>query len=141
MKKQIQNPKFVILLMTPRYMERWFCLMELGATWAKSLRALPIVVPPIKFNVVSNTLGLKQGWSVDNHAKLIDLRQMVQATDIALEPRTEHDWDKKRAAWKVDLKRLLKNLVPATNVPASDHKAVRRVDGAEAGTRRPAGCL
>jgi len=125
MKKQIQSPKLVILLMTPRYMESWFCLMELGATWAKSLKALPIIVPPIKFNVVSSTLGLKQGWSIDNAAKLIDLRQMIQATGIALEPRTEHDWDKKRAAWKVDLRNLLKNLAPATNVSASDHKAVQ----------------
>lgn len=125
MKKQIRSPKIVILLMTPRYMESWFCLMELGATWAKSLKALPIVVPPIKFNAVSSTLGLKQGWSIDNAAKIIDLRQMIRETDVALEPRNEHDWDKKRAAWKVDLKKLLKNLAPATNVSASDHNIVQ----------------
>lgn len=103
MKKQIQKPKLVILLMTPRYMESWFCLMELGATWAQSLKALPVVVPPIQFDVISSTLGLKQGWSIDNNAKLIDLRQMVQATGITLEHRTEHDWEKKRAVWKADL--------------------------------------
>ncbi|MER8638786.1 TIR domain-containing protein [Mesorhizobium sp. M0114] len=125
MKKQIQSPKLVILMMTPCYMESWFCLMELGATWAKSLKALPIVVPPIRFSAVSGTLGLKQGWSIDNDAKLVDLRQMIQGTGTALEPRTEHDWDKKRAAWKVDLKKLLKNLAPATNVSASEHKALQ----------------
>lgn len=125
MKKQIQSPKLVILMMTPCYMESWFCLMELGATWAKSLKALPIVVPPVKFSAVSSTLGLKQGWSIDNDAKLIDLRQMIQRTGIAPEPRTEHDWERKRAAWKVDLRKLLKNLAPATNVPASEHKALQ----------------
>lgn len=125
MKKQIQKPKLVILLMTPRYMESWFCLMELGATWAQSLKALPVVVPPIQFDVISSTLGLKQGWSIDNNAKLIDLRQMVQATGITLEHRTEHDWEKKRAVWKADLRKLLKNLAPSTNVTASDFKAVQ----------------
>ena len=125
MKEQIQNPNLVILLMTPRYMESWFCLMELGATWAKSLKALPIVVPPIRFDVVSSTLGLRQGWSIDNEAKLIDLRQFIREAGIELEQRTEHDWDKKRAAWKVDLRRQLKSLSPAKNVSAADHQALQ----------------
>ena len=124
MKQQIQSPKLVILLMTPSYLESWFCLMELGATWAKSHTALPIVVPPIKFSAISNTLGLKQGWSIDNDAKLIDLRQMIQSLDVKLEHRTEHDWEKKRAAWKVDLKKLVKKLAPATSVSASEHETV-----------------
>jgi len=125
MKEQIQSPKLVILLMTPRYMESWFCLMELGATWAQSLKALPIVVPPIKFSVVSSTLGLKQGWSIENDAKLIDLRDMVRSTGIKLEHRTEHDWDKKRAVWKADLKKLLKHLALATNVSVAEYEKVQ----------------
>lgn len=125
MKKQIQKPKLVILLMTPSYMESWFCLMELGATWAQSLKALPIVVPPIKFSVVSSTLGLRQGWSIDNEGKLNDLRDIVRSTGIPLEGRTDHDWDKKRAAWKANLKRLIKKLAPATKVSASDHEALQ----------------
>lgn len=125
MKEQIQKPKLVILLMTPRYMESWFCLMELGATWAQSLKALPIVVPPIKFSVVSSTLGLRQGWSIDNEERLNDLRDMVRSTGISLEGRTDHDWDKKRAVWKADLKKLVKKLAPATKVSASDHEALQ----------------
>jgi hypothetical protein len=125
MKKTIQSPQLVILLMTPRYMESYFCLMELGATWAKSLKALPIVVPPIKFDVISRTLGLTQGWSIDNGDKLVDLREMIKSLNIPLEHRTEHDWDKKRAAWKAELKKLLTNLAPPTNVLASEHKIVQ----------------
>lgn len=124
MKSQIQSPKLVILLITPRYLESWFCLMELGATWVKSHQALPIVVPPIKFDVISSTLGLKQGWSLDDHTKLIDLREMIRNSGITLEPRTDHDWDRKRTAWKADLARLLKNLAPATSVPASEVEAL-----------------
>ncbi|WP_105436344.1 toll/interleukin-1 receptor domain-containing protein [Neorhizobium tomejilense] len=121
MKDKIKKPKLVITLMTPRYMESWFCLMELGAAWSLSHKTLPIVVPPIKFNVVSSTLGLTQAWSLDNHDKLIHLRQTIRELDIQLENRTEQDWEKKRTAWKADLKRLLKDLAPASNVPASEH--------------------
>ncbi len=35
-KQRIQNPKLVMLLMTPAYVESSFCLMELGAAWAQS---------------------------------------------------------------------------------------------------------
>lgn len=125
MKERIQKPKLVILLMTPRYMESWFCLMELGATWAQSLNALPIVVPPIKFSVVSSTLGLRQGWSIDNEERLNDLRDLVRSSKISLEWRTDRDWDKKRAVWKADLKKLIKKLAPATKVSASDHEALQ----------------
>jgi hypothetical protein len=125
MKDKIQQPQLVVLLMTPRYMESWFCLMELGATWAKSLKALPIVVPPIKFNVISSTLGLKQGWSIDNAVKIVDLRQIIRDLKISLEPRTEHDWEKKRAIFNASVKRHLKNISPPTSVSAKDFDALK----------------
>lgn len=125
MKKQIQKPKLVILLMTPRYMESWFCLMELGATWAISLNPLPIIVPPVQFNVISSTLGLKQGWKIEDHAKLNDLRAKIKGTGIDLEHRSDHDWDKKRTAWRADLGRLLKNIAEPTSVTVAEHEAVK----------------
>ncbi|QFY60486.1 TIR domain-containing protein [Rhizobium grahamii] len=126
MKDQIQKPKLVILLMTPRYMESWFCLMEVGAAWAISLNPLPIVVPPVQFNVIASTLGLKQGWKIDDHAKLIDLRAKIKETGIVLEPRSEHDWERKRTAWKADLGRLLKSIAKPTSVTAADHESVKQ---------------
>ncbi|MBX4997460.1 TIR domain-containing protein [Rhizobium lentis] len=126
MKKEIQTPKLVILLMTPRYMESWFCLMELGATWAISLNRLPVVVPPVQFSAISSTLGLKQGWRIDDHSKLIDLRTKIKAAGIDLEQRSEHDWDKKRTAWRADLGRLLKNIAKPTNVTAAEHEALKQ---------------
>ncbi|MGO6853882.1 TIR domain-containing protein [Rhizobium beringeri] len=125
MKNQIKKPQLVITLMTPRYMESWFCLMELGAAWSRSHKTLPIVVPPVEFSVVSSTLGLKQGWSIDDDKKLIHLREMIQGLDIQLENRTEHDWDKKRVAWKAGLKKLLNELAVASKVPASEHQALK----------------
>ncbi len=121
MKSKIQNPELVILLMTPSYMESAFCLMELGATWAQSLRRVPIVVPPTNFDAVTKTLGLSQAWKIDDHAKLIDLREVIKQIPIVLEPRTEHVWESKRTVWKADLKNQLKKLAPATKVSAADH--------------------
>ncbi len=125
MKQQIQNPKLVILLMTPRYMESWFCLMELGAAWANSSDRLPIVIPPTDFSAISSTLGLKQGWNITDHVRLIDVREKIKATGVPLEKRSEHDWEKKRASWRADLPRLLKKLAKATSVTAAAHDVVK----------------
>lgn len=121
MKDKIKKPDLVILLMTPAYMESHFCLMELGAAWAMSHKALPIVVPPTEFGVVSKTLGLKQAWNITKHAGLIDLRQMVQEI-VEVEERTEHTWEKKRTEWKSGLRRVLKKLDGPSHVPSEKHE-------------------
>lgn len=124
MKDQIQQPKLVFLLMTPAYLESAFCLMELGASWAKSLKALPIVVPPVGFDMVTKTLGLKQAWSINDAAGLTDLRKLVR-DNLTTEPRDDHTWDEKRVEWKLKLKKVLKDLAPASNVPAATHNALK----------------
>ncbi|GAB5349045.1 toll/interleukin-1 receptor domain-containing protein [Alteriqipengyuania sp. 357] len=124
MKSQIQTPNLVFLLMTPSYLERPFCLMELGAAWAKSLKALPVVMPGVSFDNVSNTLGLKQGWLIEDETGLIDLRLMVRK-HVNVEERDDHTWEKKRAAWKVSLKKVLKDLARPSKVPAAEHNALK----------------
>lgn len=115
-KNEIQEPKLVILLMTETYMERPFCLMELGAAWAKSYRTLPMVVPDVSYESVTNTLGLKQAMKITDHKKLVQLRNTVKKTGIELEARQEETWEDKRDEWKKSLSKILKNLEPATRV-------------------------
>jgi hypothetical protein len=122
MKEKIQKPKLVLLLMTPAYMESWFCLMEVGAAWSQSHRSLAIVVPPIKFDVVTSTLGLKQAWDITHNPGLIDLRKMVQDCGITLETRSDHTWEKKRTAWKSALKQALKTLSGPSMVAVDTHQ-------------------
>lgn len=124
-KEQIQEPDLVILLMTEAYMESWFCLMELGAAWAKSHRTLPIVVPPVRFSVVSSTLGLRQAWDITDSEGLNDLRALVREAVSDLESRSDHVWDEKRKKWIVDLKRARAKLATATVVSADDYAKLK----------------
>ena len=123
-KDQIQNPKLVVLLMTPAYMESWFCLMELGAAWAKSHRTIAVVVPPVSFSSVSATLGSKQAWDITKQKGLVDFRELVKDAVSSLEKRSDHIWDEKRGQWILDLKKILKGLAPAKKVEASEHEAI-----------------
>ncbi|HWX86386.1 MAG TPA: toll/interleukin-1 receptor domain-containing protein [Xanthobacteraceae bacterium] len=121
-KQKIQKPKLFILLMTSAYMESSFCLMELGAAWAQSAKSLAIVVPPIDFNAVTKTLGLKQAWNIADKSGLVDLRELVHGTIKNPEKRSEHTWDDKRANWNAALKKVLAKLQPASRVDASEHR-------------------
>lgn len=122
MKQQIQQPKLVLLLMTPSYMESAFCLMELGAAWAQSHNTLPIVVPPVSFSEVTKTLGLIQALDITKQSAVIDVRKAVQATNIALENRDDHVWENKKAEWVKASKKVVVKLAPATKVGAADYQ-------------------
>jgi TIR domain len=123
-KQHIQKPKLVILLMTPAYLESLFCLMELGAAWAQGARSLALVVPPIEFQTVTKTLGLKQAWKVTDRKGLVDLRDLVRKAIPNLEKRSDHTWDEKRTQWNVDLKKVLPKLQQATKIDAKKHEEV-----------------
>ncbi|MES3110094.1 toll/interleukin-1 receptor domain-containing protein [Sphingomonas aurantiaca] len=120
----IAEPKLVLLLMTPSYMESEFCLMELGAAWAKGSNRLPIIVPPISPAEINRTLGLIEAWNITDHKGLIDLRMMVLETGVGLEPRLDHDWDDKRTEWRLGLRKLLEQIRPATKVSSEVHQQV-----------------
>lgn len=115
MKNEIDTPDLVIMLITETYLEREFCLMELGATWAKSLKPYPLIVSPVEFDFITRTLGLVQANRIDDHKKLNQLRKALGQV-CTLEPRNEEDWDDKREEWKLTLKRILPKLPKATKV-------------------------
>lgn len=126
MRSKIQKPKLVVLVMTASYMESAFCMMELGATWAQVLQRVPIVVPPVRFDSITKTLGLTQGWSITDEAGLIDFRQKVNSLGIRLEPRSEHDWEAKRDDWRRTLKKTINGLPKASKVEASEFEKLQR---------------
>jgi hypothetical protein len=120
----LQAPKLTLLLLTPSYLESAFCMMELGAAWAQDHTTLAIVVDPVPFSTVTNTLGLKQALKIDAPTGPVELRKLIVKAGVTLEKRGEHAWDQKRTEWRSDLKKALKKVTPARRVDAAAHQAV-----------------
>ncbi|WP_051110814.1 TIR domain-containing protein [Rhizobium sp. 2MFCol3.1] len=120
MREQIQDPKLVILLMTPAYMDSRFCLMELGATWALGLKPLPIVVPPVTFDDVKNSIGQIQSWRITNSDELESIRETVLDT-LQVEGRSNHAFARKKKRWEEDLAIALDQLAPSPKVSRSEY--------------------
>jgi CheY-like chemotaxis protein len=124
MREQIQHPKLVILLMTPAYFDSPFCVMELGGTWALELRPLPIIVPPITFADVTNTIGQIQGWKITDNKGLETFRQTVLKT-LDTPGRGNHNFERKRLRWEADLAAALERLAPSPKIPAVMYKELK----------------
>lgn len=120
-KDEIKEPALVIILMTEAYLERHFCLMELGATWATDAKALAIVVPPVPFSFVTATLGLKQAWNITDQSGHNALRELLHGV-ITPEKRAPGTWDDKRREWRAALPGLLKKLPGASKVELIVHR-------------------
>lgn len=69
-KVKLCNADVVICLLTQNYIEREFCMAELGACWILEKRVIPLVVPPLTISNVSATLSLKQAWRINDEDDL-----------------------------------------------------------------------
>ncbi|PZP67757.1 MAG: hypothetical protein DI604_20385 [Delftia acidovorans] len=123
MRDRIQDPKLVILLMTPSYMDSLFCMMEVGATWALGLRPLPIVVPPVSFADITRTLGLRQGWDITNSEMLQGVRETVLKT-LTIAGTDNYIFDRKRNRWLADLPGAMRSLAASPKINREDLQRV-----------------
>lgn len=116
---QIQQPKLVILIISPSYLASQFCLCEMGACWGMGLPVFPIVVPPLNPSDVKATLAVTQCVSIQELSTLEDLCQRVG------EEVTGHSVSRARSSAKLKtflskLKPLLKKLPQSATVPRSE---------------------
>lgn len=54
-KEELHDSEIVIFLITSNYISSKFCIMEMGAAWAYKNNIVPIIVPPLDFNVLNET--------------------------------------------------------------------------------------
>lgn len=121
-KEQIQAPQIVILLVSEQYLASAFCLAEAGASWAMSHRAIPFVVPPVKFADLKAVLEGTQAGRINDPKFWNDV---VEIFEDELEIKTRKNrWEQKRdeAIKKID--RALKRQKPPAIVSLTKYQEV-----------------
>jgi hypothetical protein len=117
-KKQMLEPKMVILLLTPAYFESKFCVSELGAAWIKSHSIFPIIVPPLTYGDVKDVLLGTQVAKIDDDIKYNELRESL-VSSIGFNPKTITKWDVKRRAFLKAIKPMVKR-TPGPSLVSSE---------------------
>ena len=87
-KEELHDSEIVIFLITPNYIASNFCVMEMGAAWAYKNNIIPIIVPPLDFNVLNDTpMKTIQAMILNDSEELFNRLYSHKLVDSQIIPR------------------------------------------------------
>jgi hypothetical protein len=126
LQKMLSESSFAVEILTETFLERPFCLIELGGAWAMDKPTFPIIVPPLSRQEVARRIGDFQsailGEAADVEKLFDELNDFCREHAGLINLRTT-DWN--------DAVRKFKTRFPLTLIPES---AESRVDGGSPGS-------
>jgi hypothetical protein len=121
---QIQQPDVVILLLTENYFASQFCLCELGAAWAMSHNALPLLVPPLAYADVKGVLLSTQVDKIDSDSDLDRFYESL-SNQLVLSSTKVARWGAKKRQFLKNLPGIVATLEKPTTVNPKDFEALK----------------
>ena len=121
---QIHHPDAVILILSENYFASQFCLCELGAAWAMSHNAFPLLVPPLKYADVKGVLLSTQLDKIDSDSDLDRFHENLNAK-LALTSTKLARWGAKKRQFLKNLPNLLASLDKPTIVNPKDYENLK----------------
>lgn len=123
-KSQIQQPEAVILILSENYFASQFCLCELGAAWAMSHNAFPLLVPPLKYSDLKGVLLSTQLDKIDSDSDLDRFYENLNEK-LALNSTRPARWGAKKRQFLKNLPELLASLDKPTVVNLKDYENLK----------------
>lgn len=122
-KKQISNPKVVIMLITQEYFDSAFCLCELGASWVLSHKIIPLIVQPLDYSDVKAVLSGIQVLKIDQKSDLNEMQSELTSA-LSIEGKTFARWEVKRDKFLKELAGYFKSYKPKINITEDAFKKI-----------------
>lgn len=119
-KSQIQQPKIVLLLISNNYLSSQFCLAELGASWAMSHKAIPILIPPVKFSDMKAVLANVNALRIDDPTDWNEALELFKKI-LGIQPNVNR-WERKRDQAIEAVKALIPKQATPQIVPLTQYK-------------------
>ena len=87
-KEELHDSEIVIFLITPSYITSKFCVMEMGAAWAFKNNIVPIIVPPLDYNVLNDTpMKTKEALILNDGEELFNRSYSYKLVESQIIPR------------------------------------------------------
>ena len=77
-REQIHNPRIVIFMISPAFLESQFCMCELGATWVMAHEQIPLLIPPVGNEHMRGVLGNVQAERICEKESLNKLAERIK---------------------------------------------------------------
>lgn len=87
-KENLKESEIVLFLITPNYIASKFCIMEMGAAWAFKNNIVPIIVPPLDYNVLNDTpMKTIQGMILNDEQEIFNRLYFNKLVENQIIPR------------------------------------------------------
>ena len=76
-RKELTDDTLVLFVLTTNFFNSHMCQCELGAVWVKTLKHIPILVPPLTYNDLEQLLSGQQAMIINDRNALASLNESI----------------------------------------------------------------
>lgn len=112
-KKELDSNVLVLFILSSNFYSSVVSLCEMGATWVKTNKHIPILIPPFEYDDIKGVIPTTHGMKINEKDKLNSLKDIV-AEFIGLEPLNTSVWERRRDNVLKEVKKILDSGIPET---------------------------
>ncbi len=106
LKTELQGRVFALFILSENFYKSAVCLCEMGATWIKSNKQVPILVPPFDFEDVKGVFPNSLGFRINDKDQLNSFKIEIERY-FNLNPVHASHWEEKRDKYLREVNDLL----------------------------------
>lgn len=95
LKTELNSEVLVLFILSENFYKSPISLCEMGATWIKTNKHIPILIPPFDFCDVKGVFPITNGMKINDKDKLNSFKETIEK-EFNLIPKTFTIWEKKR---------------------------------------------
>lgn len=105
-KNELNNQVLVIFVLSTNFYSSVVCLCEMGATWVKTNKHIPILIPPFDYSDIKGVIPTTNGMKINEKVKYNSLKTVIEEF-LEIKPINISVWERKRDNVLKDLKVML----------------------------------
>lgn len=105
-KNELNNEVLVLFVLSNNFYSSIVSLCEMGATWVKTNKHIPILIPPFNYSDVKGVIPTTHGMKINEKEKYNTLKEVTEEF-LSLKPLNFSVWERKRDKLLKEIKTIL----------------------------------
>lgn len=108
-KRELSEDTIVLFMLSENFYNSPICMCEMGATWIKSTKHFPILIPPLSYANMKGVISSQTQSLFINNSNELDgfITQLFKALDLSLKIEI---WNRKKEKFLLSINELLKTV-------------------------------
>lgn len=126
LKKELNEDVLVFFILTQNFYNSPICLCEMGATWIKTNKSIPILIPPFSFKDVKGVFPVKHGMEINDKYNLNLLKDNLE-NYFSLTPLNATNWERKRDKFLSDINIHIDKHIKSSNTERIEKEIMAKI--------------